>query len=136
MGDDEIDLEAAKPMKIATETKADEAVKFFKGEVMSPLHPKEITEEMVKRLYENMEEAKHLEHLIAMDKKDVKELAKDAQTLTVGKYIIMLTHKKGRKTVKWDKLARDMIGKLTDADMEKYSEESEPSVSLSIRKVD
>lgn len=133
---EEIDLEAAKPVKEAKETMADEAVKFFKGEVMTPIHPKEITEEMCKRLYENLEEAKHLAHLIEMDKKDIKELAKEQTTLTCGKYIVMLTHKKGQRKVKWDKLAKDLIGKISEEDLAKYTDESEGSVSLSIRKVD
>jgi len=133
---DEIDLEAAKPVKLISEVSPEKTVEFFSREEPNKLMPKEITEEMLARLYENLEEQKQLAHLIEMDKKDVKELAKDATTLTVGKYIVLLTHKKGQRKVKWDKLAKDLIGKISDADLDKYTEESDGSVSLSIRKVD
>lgn len=116
-------------------TPAQQAVNFFKGEEQTPLHPKEITEQMLATLYDNIEEAKHLEKLIEMGKKDVKELAAGLESVQKGGYVAFLTTKKGRKSVKWDKLAKDMIGKLSDADLEKYTEESEPSVSLSVRKI-
>jgi hypothetical protein len=127
-GDDELDN--AVPL-----TPSEKAVNFFKGEEQTPLHPKEITEEILARLYENLEEEKHLKTLIEMDKKDIKELAAGLESVQKGKYVVFLTVKRGRKTVKWDKLAKDMIGKLTEADMEKYTDVGEESVSLSVRKV-
>lgn len=136
MKEEEIDFDQAKPLKLAAEVSPEKTVEFFSREQSTPLQPKEITEEIVARLYENLEEAKQLATLIEMDKKDIKELAKDQTTITVGKYVVMLTRKKGQRKVKWDKLAKDLIGKISDADLERYTDESDGSVSLSIRKVD
>lgn len=129
MPDDELD--DAVPM-----TAAEKAVSFFKGEEDSPLKPKEITEEILKRLYENLEDQKHLAKLIEQDKKDLKELAAGLESVQKGKYVAFLTVRKGQKKVKWEKLAKDMIGKLSEADLSRYTEEGEESVSLSVRKVD
>ena len=129
MGDDELD--DAIPL-----TPAEKAVSLFKGEEQTPLHPKEITESLLARLYDNMEEAKQLATLIEMDKKDLKELGKGIENIIKGKYIASFKTVKGRKSVKWDKLAKDMIGKLTDADLEKYTEQGEESVRLEIKKLD
>jgi hypothetical protein len=130
MSGDDDELDNAVPL-----TPAEKAVSFFKGEEDNPIKPKEVTEEILARLYDNLEEAKQLEKLIEMDKKDIKELAAGLESVQKGKYVVFLTVKKGRKTVKWDKLAKDMIGKLTEADMEKYTDVGEESVSLSVRKV-
>ena len=132
----EIDFEGAKPVKLASEVSPEKTVAFFKGEEQTPLHPKEITEELAARLFENLEEKKHLDHLIEMDKADIKNLAKDQTNIIVGKYVLLLTHKKGQRKVNWAKLAKDLIGKISDEDLDKYTEEGEPSVSLSVKKLD
>ena len=63
--------------------------------------------------------------------------AKEAmESVQKGKFIAFLKPVKGRKSVKWEKLAKDMIGKLSEADLAKYTEEGEPSVRLEIRKVE
>ena len=132
----EIDFDAAKPIKLAAEVSPEKTVAFFRGEEQTPLHPKEITEAMAARLFENLEEEKHLKHLIEMDKKDIKDLAKDQTNIIVGKYVLLLTHKKGQRKVNWAKLSKDLIGKISDEDLDKYTEEGEPSVSLSVKKLD
>ena len=136
MPSEEIDFDQAKPVKLAHEADPAKIVKFFEGEESSPIQPKEITEELLARLYDNMEEAKQLATLIEMDKKDLKELGKGVENIIKGKYIASFKTVKGRKSVKWDKLAKDMIGKLTDADLEKYTEQGEESVRLEIKKLD
>ena len=136
MPSEEIDFDQAKPIKLAHEADPAKIVKFFEGEEPNKLQPKEITEELLARLYDNMEEAKQLATLIEMDKKDLKELGKGIENIIKGKYIASFKTVKGRKSVKWDKLAKDMIGKLTDADLEKYTEQGEESVRLEIKKLD
>ena len=132
----EIDFEGAKPIKLAAEVSPEKTVAFFRGEEQTPLHPKEITEAMAARLFENLEEKKHLDHLIEMDKADIKDLAKDQTNIIVGKYVLLLTHKKGQRKVNWAKLSKDLIGKISDEDLDKYTEEGESSVSLSVKKLD
>lgn len=132
---DEIDFDQAKPLKIVKETTAEEVVKFFKGEEQTPLHPKEITEEMLARLYDNLEEARMLALLIEQDKKDLKELGRGSENIVKGKYVASFKVVKGRKAVRWEKLARDMIGKLSPADLEKYTETGEESVRLEVKKL-
>ena len=133
---EEIDFTQAKPLKLAHEADPAKIAKFFAGEEANPIQPKEITEEILARLYENMQEADHLAKLIEMDKKDVKELGKGLENVIKGKYMACFKTVKGRKSVKWDKLAKDMIGNLTDADMEKYTEFGDESVRLEIKKID
>lgn len=133
---EEIDFDQAKPLKVSKETPAEEVVKFFKGEEQTPLHPKEITEELLARLYDNLEEARMLALLIEQDKKDLKELGKGLENICKGKYVASFKTVKGRKSVKWEKLAKDMIGKLSEADLEKYTETGEESVRLEIKKLD
>ena len=133
---EEIDFEAAKPVKLAAEVTPEKIVEFFKGDEVTPLHPKEITEELLKRLYENMEEAKMLALLIEQDKTDLKELGKGLENVAKGKYIACFKTVKGRKSVKWEKLAKDMIGKLSEADLERYTDVGEESTRLEIRKLD
>ena len=136
MPSEEIDFDQAKPIKLAHEADPSKIVKFFEGEEPSPIQPKEITEEILARLYDNMQEAEQLAKLIEMDKKDVKELGKGLENVIKGKYIACFKTVKGRKSVKWEKLAKDMIGKLTDADLEKYTEFGDESVRLEIKKID
>lgn len=132
----EVDFENAKPIKLAAEVSPGKTVEFFKNEELTPLHPKEITEEILARLYDNMQEAEHLAKLIQMDKKDLKELGRGLENVQKGKYIACFKTVKGRKSINWEKLAKDMIGKLTESDLEKYTETGEESVRLEIKKVD
>lgn len=136
MGDQEIDFDQAKPVKLAAEVSPEKTVAFFKGEEQNPLQPKELTEEILARLYENMQEAAHLAKLIEMDKKDVKELCRGMETAQKGKFIAILKPVKGRRSMNWEKLCKAKIGKLTDEDIEKYSDESDPTVRLEIRKIE
>lgn len=140
MSEKEVDLEAAKPALLAkektSEERAAEAVRFFKGEEETPLHPKEISEELLARLYDNMQEADMLAKLIEQDKKDVKELGRGSETIQRGKYVAILKSVKGRKSVAWARLAKAMIGNLSDDDLEKYTETGDESVRLEIRKLD
>jgi hypothetical protein len=133
--DEEIDFDQAKPLKLAAEVSPEKIVDFFKGEESNPMQPKEITEEILKRLYENLEEAAQLAKLIEMDKKDLKELAAGLESVQKGGYVAFFKEVKGRKSVKWEKLAKDMIGKLSEDDLKKYTEEGEPSIRLEVRKV-
>lgn len=135
MSDEEIDFEKAKPVKVAAEVSPEKTVAFFQGEESNPLQPKELTEELLARLYENMQEAEHLAKLIEMSKKDVKELCRGVETTQKGKYVVILKQVKGRRTVNWKKLTKAMIGDLKDEDLEKYSDEGELSVRLEIRKL-
>lgn len=133
---EEIDFDQAKPIKVAAEMSPEATVAFFKGEEQTPLHPKEITEELLARLYDNMEEARQLALLIEMDKKDLKELGTGVENVVKGKYVASFKVVKGRKSIKWEKLAKDMIGKLTESDLEKYTEVGEESVRLEVKKLD
>lgn len=136
MGSEIEDFDNAKPIQLASEVSPEKTVAFFKNEEPNPLQPKEVTEELLARLYDNMQEAEHLAKLIEMDKKDIKELCAGVESVQKGKFIAFLKPVKGRKSVKWERLAKDLIGKLSDADLAKYTEEGEPSVRLEIRKVD
>jgi hypothetical protein len=136
MTNDDVDFESAKPVKMAAEVNPEKTIAFFKGEESNPIQPKELTEEFLERLYENMRDAEHLAKLIEMGKKDVKELCRGMETTQKGKYVVLLKPVKGRKTVNWKKLTKALIGDLKDEDLEKYSEEGEPSVRLEIRKLD
>ena len=133
---EEIDFESAKPIKVAHEADPAKIVEFFKGEEQTPLHPKEITEEILARLYDNMQEAEQLAKLIEMDKKDLKELGKGLENVAKGKYIACFKTVKGRKSVKWERMVKELIGKVSDADMEKYLEIGEDSIRLEIKKLD
>jgi hypothetical protein len=83
---------------------------------------------MLSRLYENMQELDQLKKLVEMDKKDLKELAGESETVQRGKFVALFKKVKGRKSVDWEKLSKDMIGKLSEADLEKYTSEGEPSI--------
>jgi hypothetical protein len=131
---DEVDFEAAKPVKLAAEVNPEKTVNFFKGDPSNPLQPKEITEELLARLYENMQEADHLAKLIEQDKKDVKELGRGLETIIKGKYIAMFKTVKGRTTFNFKKFVKDKIGEITEEDNEKYADVGEPSVRLEVRK--
>lgn len=128
MGDDELD--DAVPM-----TPAEKAVSFFKGEEDSPLKPKEITEEMLARLFDNMQEMELLAKLIEQDKKDLKELARGEETVTKGKFAAFFQTRKGRKTVDWQEFIKSQIGKPTEEDLKPYTKVSEDSVSVSVKKI-
>ena len=137
MSDEEIDFEKAKPVKLAHTPDTDKIVKFFSKEEDNPIKPKEVTEELLARLYDNMQEYEHLKKLVEMDKKDLKELAGDDEMIQRGKFVAMFKKIKGRRSVDWEKLSKDMIGKLTESDLEKYTETGEPSVRFDgIRKLE
>lgn len=135
MENDEIDFEQAKPVKVAQEVSPEKTVAFFSGDVVSPLHPKELTEEILARLYDNMQEADHLAKLIEMDKRDVKELCRGMETVQKGKFVAILKTVNGRKTVNWQKLVKDMIKNVSDEELAKYTDEGDPSVRLEIKKL-
>jgi hypothetical protein len=128
MPDEEVDFDAAKPIKLSHVPDTDKIVKFFAKEEDNPIKPKEVTEEMLSRLYENMQELDQLKKLVEMDKKDLKELAGESETVQRGKFVALFKKVKGRKSVDWEKLSKDMIGKLSEADLEKYTSEGEPSI--------
>jgi hypothetical protein len=134
--DEEVDFDKAKPVKLVAEVNPEKTVKFFAGEEQSKLQPKEITEELLARLYDNMQEAEMLAKLIEQDKKDVKELGRGSETIIKGKYIATFKTVKGRKSFNFEKYVKDKIGAISEAEEEQYSDVGEPSVRLEIRKAD
>ena len=64
MKEEEIDFDQAKPLKLAAEVSPEKTAAFFKGEEQTKLQPREITEELLARLYDNMQEAEMLAKLI------------------------------------------------------------------------
>ena len=135
MPSEEIDFDQAKPLKLAHEPDPAKIVKFFEGEEQTPIHPKEITEQMLADLYDNLQELDHLSKLVEMQKKDIKELGKGSENIAKGAYVACFKTVKGRKSVKWERLAKDMIGTLTDADLSKYTEQGDESVRLEVKKL-
>lgn len=131
---EEIDFEQAKPLKLAAEVNPEKTVAFFAGEEKTKLQPAEISEELLARLYDNMQEAEQLAKLIEMDKKDLRELGKGMETVIKGKYVCTFKTVKGRKSFDFKKYVKDKIGPITEEDEEKYSDTGEPSVRLEIRK--
>ena len=134
MKEEEIDFDKAKPLKLAAEVNPEKTVAFFKGEEKNKLQPSEITEELLARLYDNMQEAEQLAKLIEMDKRDLRELGKGLETVIKGKYVCVFKTVKGRKSFDFKKYVKDKIGAITEEDEEKYSDTGEPSVRLEIRK--
>jgi hypothetical protein len=134
--EEEIDFDKAKPIKLAHEADVEKMVGFFSKEEPNKLQPKEITEELLQRLYENMEEAKHLATLIDMDKNDLKELGRGLENVAKGKYVAMFKTVKGRKSVDWEAYAKSQIKNIPGEELAPYTKESEPSVRLEIRKLD
>ena len=134
MSDDE--LSEAKPVKLVSEVSPEKTVAFFAREEQTKLQPREITEELLARLYDNMAEAEMLAKLIEQDKKDIKELGNGSETIIKGKYIATFKTVKGRKSFNWKKFTKDRIGAITEEDEKLYSDEGEPSVRLEIRKAD
>jgi hypothetical protein len=132
---EEIDFENAKPVKLVHEADPAKIVKFFEGEEQTPIHPKEITEQMLADLYDNLQELDHLSKLVEMQKKDIKELGKGSENIAKGKYVACFKTVKGSKSVKWEKFCKAMIGEIKDSDLEKYTEESEPSTRLEVKKL-
>jgi hypothetical protein len=134
--EEEIDFDKAKPIKLAHEADVEKMVGFFSKEEPNKLQPKVITEELLQRLYENMEEAKHLATLIDMDKNDLKELGRGLENVAKGKYVAMFKTVKGRKSVDWEAYAKSQIKNIPGEELAPYTKESEPSVRLEIRKLD
>jgi len=135
MPDEEVDFDQAKPLKLAAEVSPEKTVKFFQGEEANPLQPKELTEDLLSKYYDASLELDLLAKQVEMMKKDIKELGKGVETIQKGKFIAMFKEAKGRRTVEWDRLAKDLIGKLSDEDIAKYTKQGEPSVRLEVRKL-
>lgn len=133
---DEIDFESAKPIQLAAEVSPEKTVQFFSGDKETPLHPKEITESMLAKLYENLADLEQLSKLTTMMKNDIKELGRGLENVQKGKYIAMFKVVKGRRSVNWQRLTKALIGDLKDEDLEKYSEEGETTTRLEIRRLD
>jgi len=131
---EEIDFDQAKPVKLVAEVSPEKTVAFFAGAEKTRLDPKEITEELLARVYDNMAEAEMLAKLIEQDKKDLRELGKGLETIIKGKYVCAFKTVKGRKSFDFKKYVKDKIGAITEEDEEKYSDTGEPSVRLEIRK--
>jgi len=129
-GDEELDLSEAVPL-----TPAEKAVNFFKGEVETPMHPKEITEEMLATLYDNLQELDHLSKLVEMQKKDIKELAKGEESVLRGRYAAFLKPVKGRMTVDWQGYCKSQIKEIPAEELKAYTKEGEPSVRLEVKKL-
>ncbi len=134
---DEVDFEAAKPVKLASEVSPEKTLAFFKGDVEAgnPLKPKEVTEELLARLYENMQEAEHLAKLIELDKADLKELGHGLESVQKGKYVAFFKEVKGRRTVRWEDYVKAQLKTIPAEELAPYVKEGEPSVRLEIKKV-
>mgnify|MGYP001570319842 CR=1 FL=1 len=133
---DEIDFEKAVPMKLAAEVSPEKTTAFFHGEEVTPLHPKELTEELLAKYYDAALELDLLSKQVEMMKLDIKELGKGVETVQKGKYIAIFKAVKGRTSFNFKRFVKDKIGDITEADTEKYADVGDPSVRLEVRKLD
>jgi hypothetical protein len=136
-GQEEIDFDQAKPLKLVAEVNAEKTVNFFKGDTDNPLQMKDVDEAWMADFSEMLQDLDQLSKLVEMKKIDLKRIANGAEMLQRGKYVGMFKTTKGRTTFDRDRFIKDKIGKPTEQDLREYSSQGEPVIRFEgIRKLE
>lgn len=103
----------------------------------SPLDFKELSETLCAEIHEAMQKAELWTDRLKSLKDQAKRLAGlQRGPVALGGYILDIKESKGRVSVKWEKYVKDICGQGgVDEAKAKFSEESDPVISLSVKKL-
>lgn len=76
-----------------------------------------------------------LTDLVKAKRDVILEKCKGMESAKAGKYVAFLKTVKGRKSVKWEKFAKAMIGEIKDGDLEPYTEQGDDSIRIEVKKI-
>ncbi len=76
-----------------------------------------------------------LTDLVKQKRESILEKCKGMESAKAGNHVAFLKTVAGRKSVKWEKFAKAMIGKITDTDLAPYTEQGEDSIRLEVKKL-
>lgn len=103
----------------------------------NPLDFKELSEQLCAEIHEAMQKAELWNERLKSLKDQAKRLAGLSRgAMPFGGYILEVKESKGRTTVKWEKYVKDqMTQAAVDEAKARYSEEGDPVISCSVKKL-
>jgi hypothetical protein len=129
MADEEVDFEAAKPVKLVADVTPEKTVAFFGGALEdSPLDLKDVDEKWMLDFSELLTEFDAMSKLVEMKKLELKKLAKGAEMLQRGRAVALFKTVKGRVTVDWQGYVKGQIKSIPPAELEPFTKRGEESV--------
>lgn len=124
---EEVDFEAAKPVKLVADVTPAKTVAFFGKEEESPLDLQDVDEKWMLEFSELLQEFDHLSKLVEMKKSDLKKLAKGAEMLQRGRCVALFKAVKGRVTVDWQGYVKAQLKNIPQSELEPYTKRGEES---------
>lgn len=120
---EEYEIEQGKPMN----PRAQEVVSHFMSS--------DLKEEDLRSYLDLKTEFEALKELVEAKRLSILEKCRGMESAKAGNYVAFLKTVAGRKSVKWERFAKAMIGKITDTDLAPYTEQSEDSIRLEVKKL-